>query len=143
MTLQTQPIHISQSLYQQLEKQAKSTKRTITELVQKAIVRNLPPPIDDELPMAIQEELEAMASLSDDALWQIAESQMNADKIAMYDLFLERNKEDSLTHEGKTMLKQLREEGELLTLRKAHAYLLLQSRGFTLPTLAELQHSTK
>ena len=45
----------------------------------------------------------------------------------------------ALTPEGQQLLTQLREEADALTLRKAHAYALLQQRGQALPPLAELR----
>jgi hypothetical protein len=43
------------------------------------------PPVEEDLPPALGAELESMAALSDDMLWQIAQSSMNQDKIALYD----------------------------------------------------------
>lgn len=80
-----------------------------------------------------------MAFLSDDGLWQIAGSVMNKDKIALYDLLLERRRAGALTLEGQAWLDTLREEADALMLRKAQAYALLKSRGHKLPTLDELR----
>jgi len=95
-------------------------------------------PVENDLPLELQSELETMIYLSDDALWQVAESEMNPDKVALYDVMLERFHNNQLTAEGQTLLDQLRDELQMLTLRKAHAYALLQSRGHTLPVLADL-----
>lgn len=103
------------------------------------LTRYLAPPIEDDLESAMQAELEAMAYLSDEALWQTAESVMNPDKVALYDLMLERLKSNQLTAEGQNLLDELRTESQSLMLRKAHAYALLQSRGHKIPSLSELQ----
>ncbi len=79
-----------------------------------------------------------MTHLSDEALWAIAGSVANEDKQALYDLLIERQNSGSLTAEGRHMLTQLREDGDALMVRKAHAYALLHSRGYTLPTIDEL-----
>ena len=84
------------------------------------------------------QELEAISQLSDVDLWQIAESNLNADKVAMYDMLLEQHRENKLTVVEQMMLQQLREETDTLALRKAHAYLVLKSRGCQLPTLQEI-----
>jgi hypothetical protein len=47
-----------------------------------------------------------------------------------------------LTVEGRRLLTELRDEADALMLRKAHAFALLQSRGYTLPTLDELHAQT-
>jgi hypothetical protein len=48
----------------------------------------------------------------------------------------------SLTIEGQRMLAQLRDEADALMVRKAHAYALLHSRGYTLPALEDLRTQT-
>ncbi len=83
-----------------------------------------------------------MEHLSDEALWAIARSTANDDKIALYDLLIERQNSGSLTVEGHGLLTQLREEADALMVRKAHAYAILQSRGYTLPTLDQLHAQT-
>ena len=83
-----------------------------------------------------------MEQLSDEALWAIARSTANDDKIALYGVLIERQHIGTLTTEGRHLLTQLGEEADALTLRKAHAYALLQSRGYTLPTLDELHAQT-
>lgn len=135
---------VSDSLYQQLRRQAQETQRSIDDLVEHTLRRHLSPPLGSNLPPEIQTELEALENLSDDALWQIAESKMNPDKVAMYDALLERQKLGTLTPEGYAWLKKLRHEADALMLRKAHAYVLLKNRGHQLPTLEELQqHSSQ
>ncbi|MDM8560130.1 hypothetical protein [Candidatus Parabeggiatoa sp. HSG14] len=78
-----------------------------------------------------------MAHLSDDVLWQIAQSTMNQDKVAFYDILLERHKTEKLTPIDRKWLTQLREDADQLMLRKAHAYAILENRGHKLPTLEE------
>ncbi|HEY52596.1 MAG TPA: hypothetical protein G4N94_03985 [Caldilineae bacterium] len=97
------------------------------------------PPVETDLPDDVQAELNAMAALSDDALWQIAQGTMNRDKEALYDLLLERFHAGGLTPEGREWLDDLREEADAMMLRKAHAYALLQSRGHELPALDDLR----
>ena len=80
-----------------------------------------------------------MVCLSDDALWQIARSVMNQDKVAQYDVLLERNRAGALTPEGQEWLDTRRNEADALMLRKAQSYALLKSRGHKLPTLDELR----
>jgi hypothetical protein len=78
-----------------------------------------------------------MEQLSDEALWTMAYSTANDDKIALY-VLIERQNTGTLTAEGRRLLTQLRNEADALMLRKAHAYALLQSRGYTLPSLDDL-----
>jgi len=130
MLTHTVTVTLPEPLYEQLQAQAQTLARSLNELVTQALTRHLPPPVESDLPSALQAELTAMASLSNDALWQIARSLMNPDKVAFYDLLLERLHDQSLTVEGREMLTRLREEADALMLRKAQAYALLQSRGY-------------
>ena len=141
MSVRTVTLKLPEHLYERLETQAQAATRSVDEIVVQALARSLPPLVEEDLPPALQAELEAMEHLSDEALWQIAESTMNRDKVALYDVLLERHQSGNLTPEGQECLTQLREEAEALMLRKAHAYALLQSRGHKLPTLEEL-HQT-
>jgi hypothetical protein len=59
-------------------------------------------------------------------------------KVALYDVLLERQQADSLDSNDQERLACLRQEADVLMLRKAHAYTLLQSRGHELPSLQEL-----
>ncbi len=78
-----------------------------------------------------------MSRLSDSSLWNIAGGTMNPDKVALYDVLLERLQDHTLTPEGREWLARLREEADTLMLCKAHAYALLKSRGHALPPLHE------
>jgi hypothetical protein len=132
-------VTLPEMLYERLAAQAEAVDRSVDEVVLQNLLRTLPPEVEDDLPSNLQIELEAMALLSDDGLWQLAQSAMNADKMAFYDLLLERYAAGELTPEGQEMLTRLREEADALMLRKAHAYVLLQNRGHRLPPLTALR----
>lgn len=131
-------VTLPETVYARLSAQAQAADRSVDELVLHNLLRTLPPPVEDDLPVRLQAELEAMTHLSDDGLWQLARSTMNPDKVALYDLLLERHATGELTLEGEDLLAQLREDGDALMLRKAQAYALLQSRGHRLPPLSQL-----
>jgi len=138
MSNHTLVLNLPDSLYQQLEANAQATKRPLSEVALRNLAQSLPP-LEDDLPPALKEELAALASLSDSVLWQIAKSVMNTDEVALYDLLLERLKKGTLTVQGQTYLATLRQQSDELMLRKAHAFALLKSRGHKLPTLDELR----
>lgn len=99
-----------------------------------------PPSVEDDLPLKLRMELKALEALSNEALWAIGRSTMNEDKVALYDVLLERKQTGNLTAEGRELLDSLREEADFLMVRKAHAYALLQSRGQKLPSIEELRN---
>ncbi len=139
MTVQTITLGLPEAVHKQLERQARAKARPIEEVALQALTRNLPPPVEDDLPASLRAELKAMRRLSDSSLWDIAGGEMNPDKVALYDVLLERLQDHTLTPEGREWLVRLREEADTLMLRKAHAYALLKSRGHTLPSLEELR----
>lgn len=130
---------LPKALYEQLAAQAQNAARGLDEVITQALTQRFATVPEPDLPAELQAELRAMAVLSDDTLWSIARSQANPDKIALYDVLTERHVEGSLTPEGHHLLRQLREELEAVTLRKAQAFALLRSRGVTLPALDELR----
>lgn len=138
MTERTVTLALPEELYRELEAQAQVGAVSLDQVVLGTLRRHLPP-LEADLPAEIQSELRAMDYLSDDALWQMASASMNADKIALWDVLLERKQAGELTPEGQALLNRLRDEGELLTLRKAHAYVLLKARGHAIPTLDDLR----
>jgi hypothetical protein len=138
MTVRTITVTLPEDVYAKLEAQARSMARSVDDLVTQTLAGALPPPPEPDLPPSVQVELQAMEQLSDDALWAIARSTANEDKLALYDLLIERQDSGALTTEGGRVLAQLREEADALMVRKVHAYALLHSRGYALPTLDEL-----
>ncbi len=142
MPVHTLTLVLPENLYTHLEAQAQAAARSVDEVIIQTLVRSLAPAVEDDLPPALQAELKGMEHLADETLWQIAQSTLNPDKVALYDVLLERRLAETLTPEGQEWLARLREEAESLMLRKAHAYALLQSRGHRLPSLEELRTQT-
>jgi hypothetical protein len=138
MTIHTITVRVPEDIYARLAAHARNTKRSVEELLVQAAGQVIPPPIESELPLGLRNELAAMSQLSDEALRAIALSIANSDKIALYDVLLERHRSGTITSEGTDMLRQLRDEADALMVRKAHAFALLKSRGHTLPPLNAL-----
>lgn len=139
MPPQTMTLTVPEYVFDQLAAQAQIAGQPIGVIASQMLSRAVPPPVEDELPQAIHAELQAMIFLSDDSLVQIARSTMNEDKVALYDVLLDRNQDGTLTAAGRKLLHDLRDEADALMLRKAHAYALLKSRGHQLPALEDLE----
>ncbi len=129
MTLYT--VQLPENLYRRLKAQANAEQRSLDELVQKALTRQLPPavPVEDDLPPSLRDELLAMEQLSDGALWQLARSKMTSAQLANLDELNEKSPESMTSEELKQKQFLLREYDETI-LRRAHAAMLLQTRGF-------------
>lgn len=134
----TRTIEVPEDLYLQLEQRAHAAAQSVDTVVRQTLAQSLPPTPEPDLPQAVQDELAAMTHLSDEALWAIARSTMNSDTLALYDVLRERKADGTLMPEGQEWLTRISQDADAVTLRKAHAYVLLKSRGHHLPTLAEL-----
>ncbi|HSH02614.1 MAG TPA: hypothetical protein VLL52_08870 [Anaerolineae bacterium] len=125
-------IILSDKLYQQVEQQAKKYQWTVTEWVQETVKRELQTIIDVEggLPPWLQTELQAMQQLSDSALWALAKSHMptgQREELARLNMLSKQRELTSDEKEHQALL--LRYYNEAI-LRRAHAAVLLQTRGF-------------
>ncbi|MBI3362218.1 MAG: hypothetical protein HY023_14030 [Chloroflexi bacterium] len=91
------------------------------------------PPLADDLPSPLREELKALESLDDQALWEVARSILSPAQQRRYSRLLKKNSEGTFTAREREALRELGDEARRLTLRKAHAYMLLKWRGQTIP----------
>lgn len=139
MTLYT--VQLPENLYRRLQQQASAEQRSIEDLVRQTLSRQLPPavPVEDDLPPALREELLAMEHLSDAALWSLARSTLLPEQLAEMDLLRDTKQERSLTPEETDRQQDLLRTYDETVLRRAHAAMLLNSRGYELtdPTILQ------
>ncbi len=138
MTVQTVPVQIPEPLYQRLERLARLTNRSLENVVEQTLTTSLPP-LPDHLPDEARQELQKLEMLDDDALWQVARSEVLPEHQAQISELLEKNSLGTLAEAEQTRLSELQHQADQLMLKKAYAYVLLKWRGHRLPTLAELK----
>jgi hypothetical protein len=97
------------------------------------------PPLADDLPSPLHEELKMLETLDDDALWKVARSQLPPNRQRLYSRLLTKNSRGTITAKEKETLHTLGEQARLLTLKAAHAYMVLKWRGHHVPSPQELQ----
>jgi hypothetical protein len=97
------------------------------------------PLLADDLPSPLREELRALEDLGDEALWEVAQSRLPPTRQRVYSRLLRKNSQGTITAREKETLHALGEEARRLTLKKAHAYMLLKWRGHHIPSREELQ----
>jgi hypothetical protein len=85
---------------------------------------------DSKIPAEELAALEAMANLSDEALWAAAREQMPADIQARMSVLMTKNTRGTITNDEYAELAAHVEEGDKLTLRKATAMKYLLDRGY-------------
>lgn len=76
-----------------------------------------------------QAELDALQSLSDDALWTIARERMPEEVERRAHALMEQNSTGAISEAERVELEQLVERADRLMLRKAEAAALLKGRG--------------
>jgi hypothetical protein len=139
MTGQAITVHLPDRLYQRLAETADASQQSLDIVVLQSISSGLPPSLD-QVPERFRADLRALNRLSDETLWQIARSDLDDDKAALYEALLEQNQHRELKEADQARLSTLREEADLLMLRRSFAYALLKWRGHRIPTLSELQN---
>lgn len=136
-------ITFSERLYRQIEQQATRLQRSVDEWVEETVKREITPDIvlEEDLPPWLKTELQAMQNLSDTALWAIARSTMlAAEREELADLNATAQQQDLTPGEAERQQVLLNSYNETL-LRRAHAAVLLQSRGYDVSDPAALQVS--
>ena len=138
MTSQTITLYLPDHLYRRLREAANASQQPLDHVVLQSIRVGLPPSLD-RVPERFRVDLQTLDRLSDEMLWQMARSDLEDDKASLYETLLERNWRGKLSQEDQARLDTLREEADLLMLRRSYAYALLKWRGHHIPTLSELR----
>jgi hypothetical protein len=130
-------IEIPPALYHRLQRIAELTHRPVDELVLRTLEAGVPP-LPEDLPEAMRADLLALEALDDEALWQVAESQLDFNDSARQGALLEKNSAGTITPAERQALADLRYAADRLMLQKAYASVLLKWRGHRLPAIAEV-----
>lgn len=138
MTVRTITITIPEMLFLQLEAAARSSAQSLDVVVAQSLERTIPSHLVALLPSDLQAELAAMEHLSDEALRAIAYSSASTSAIEQMDDLIALKQENTLPSEQQAQLSALRIEAEALMVRKAHAFVLLKSRGHNPPPIDQL-----
>ena len=138
MTVRTITVTISERLFLQLEAAARSSAQSLDAVVAQTLERTLPPHLVALLPTELQAELAAMEQLSDEALRAIAYSTATPERSAQMDVLTALKQDGAITPSRQAQLTALRAESEALMVRKAHAFVLLKSRGHTPPPIDQI-----
>ena len=125
-------LKLSADIYRRLQQAAHVTRRPLQEVASQSLRGNLPPAMDD-LPPEYREELLAWHSLSDDALWTIAQGTLSPTQWRRHRHLLRKNQARTLTSAQRKELTGLREAADRLVIRRSYALALLKWRGHVLP----------
>ncbi|MEA3339907.1 MAG: hypothetical protein U9R15_08070 [Chloroflexota bacterium] len=134
MSVQTVTLQLPYPLYRRASRTANVLQRPVEEILITTLDTALPPL--EKVPAEIRAEVDALDSLSDDALWSTAQSMMLVHQQERLDVLLDIQGMRPLTTEEAAELGKLRAEYGRRLLCKARAYALLSERGHPLPDLS-------
>lgn len=129
--MSTITIDLPDTLYQNIERIAKTTGQSLEAILRRSALQMLPPL--DDLPPEEAEELAALSLLDDSTLWQVANSSLSDLEQAEMDELAGVQTERTLSRTEAHRLKVLLNKYGQHTVRKAHAYYLLARRGYRVP----------
>ncbi|MBI3326873.1 MAG: hypothetical protein HYZ81_09245 [Nitrospinae bacterium] len=104
---------------------AQSIEAVLLQQLEDAFAEPLP-----ALPPEEQRELEALAHLSDEALWTIAREHMAQERQARLHVLMDANSQGTLDQAQRAELEALVAQGQRLSVRKAQAAAMLTERGY-------------
>lgn len=138
MSEQTVTLELPKSLWEWAQRTAATTQRPVEKVLVDSLSATMPPPLCD-VPDESREELVQLEKKTDDKLWAITRRSLSDKRLRQYDNLLDKNRRGKLTPQEQRKLEQLRKETDLLMLTRARAFVLLQWRGYRLPTVADLE----
>ena len=99
------------------------------------------PSLPEDLAPALRAELDALEQLDETALRKVAESRLSPGRQRLYSRLLAKNAAGTATGAERQQMEMLGDEARQLTLKKAHAYLLLKWRGCAIPSISQFEDS--
>jgi hypothetical protein len=99
----------------------------------------LVPPLAEDLPHSLRDDLKALEELDDQRLWEATRGGMTHERQREYERLLSRQSEGALSMDDRRNLDELGEEARRLAVRKAHAFMLLRWRGHRIPSREDLR----
>jgi plasmid stability protein len=137
MAVQNVTIRLSDSLYHQFKQRARRTHRSVEDELAAAVEVALP--ALDELAPTDVDEMEQMAFLTDQELWQAARSRLtSADSQRMQSLLFQQ-KRIGLSSDEAAEAEQLVQQQERVMLVRAKATVLLRQRNWDVSELVSQQ----
>lgn len=126
-------LELPEDTVRRFQQGARAARKPLEEFLAERLTEAIPP-LAGDLPLPFQEAVKTLEPLDDNALWTVARSQLPPAQERQYRQLLAKNSQGTITAHEKVLLQTLGEEARLLTLKKAHAYLLLTWRGHPIPS---------
>ena len=138
--IQSITVRLPEETLERFRHGAGAARKPLEEFLVDRLVETAPPSVED-LPLPVREELRTLERMDDRTLWRIAQSYLPAERQRRYSRLLGKNASGTLTAREQSQLEALGAEARRLTLKKAHAYLVLKGRGHAIACREELDRS--
>lgn len=125
---QTIVLRLPDDIAQRYQRGAEVAQKKLDEFVVERL-KDAAPLLAEDAPLPLREEMEALENLDDQGLWKVTRARLNHSKQRRYSQLLLKNSEGTIGQEELQEMRLLGEEARLMTLRKAHAFMLLRWRG--------------
>jgi hypothetical protein len=127
MADRTVTLTLPEPLYSTFERRAEQAHRSVEEELLAALATSLP--VDEGIPAVLHQELAALATLDDSALWQVARHNLDQAAARRLPALIRKRQRRGLTETEQQKLVMLLEEYDRLLLTRAEAAALLRRRG--------------
>ena len=121
----TTTIELPDEVRAQAEELARTTGRSLAEVLTEAVSQGLANKLQDDLTMA----LDALASLDDEALWRVSQSQPTVEDGVLLDALVDKRRRQGLSSGDEKLLAELVDRHDRVLVLRAEAVALLKERG--------------
>ena len=136
MAQQAITVELPYEVYERVQRTASGMQQPLEQALARIVTAAMPSL--EKVPAAYRAELEALETLSDEDLWQVAQSQLPVGQQNQLTRLQRKHQRGIITVREQQALTRLRTEIDRVMLRRSYAYLLLKCRGHRIPTWTEL-----
>lgn len=137
MTMQELTVTLPETVFHRLVGMAQATHQSVDAVLVQSLRGNLPPVVDD-LPLEMRDEMAQLTQLNDAELWSTATAPLPPRQWRRHEELLVKNVEGTLTQREAQELDQLRDAVDRWVMRRSYAAALPKWRGYTV-SLPEVQ----
>lgn len=131
MTMQEMTVRLPETVFHRLLGMAQTSHQSVDEVLFQSIRGNLPPLVDD-LPPEMRDEVARLVQLRDDELWATINAPLTESQWHRHEELLEKNAANELSYREMNELATLRDAVDRWVLRRSYAAALLKWRGYAL-----------
>jgi len=129
--MQEMTVRLPETVFHRLLGMAQTSHQSVDEVLFQSIRGNLPPLVDD-LPPEMRDEVARLVQLRDDELWAMINAPLTESQWHRHEELLEKNAANELSYREMNELATLRDAVDRWVLRRSYAAALLKWRGYAL-----------